>query len=61
MRVGGNRKERIAAFLFFIFCFVHLDIDGVCDGSICFYFFMETIIRGGIVLVIETWIGCVMG
>jgi len=38
MRVGGNRKGRIEAVLFFIFCFVHLDVDGVCDESIFLIF-----------------------
>ena len=30
MRVGGNRKGRTEAVLFFIFCFVYLDVDRVC-------------------------------
>ena len=60
MRVRGNRKSRIEAFLFLIFCFVHLDVNRICDEGIFFYFFMGTITHGGIGLVSETWMGYVM-
>jgi len=59
MRVRGNRKGRIEAFLFFIFCFVHLDVDGV--RGIFFNFVVETITHGRIVLVSETCMKYVMG